>query len=34
MYHVMSLYFVALSRGFKKAGSVPSDIGDSWDKEF
>ena len=25
---------VALRRGFKKAGSVLSDIGDSWDKDF
>ena len=25
---------VALKRGFKKAGSVLSDIGDSWDKDF
>ena len=24
----------ALRRGFKKAGSVLSDIGDSWDKHF
>ena len=23
-----------LERGFKKAGSVLSDIGDSWDKDF
>ena len=25
---------VALNGGFKKAGSVLSDIGDSWDKDF
>ena len=25
---------VGLRRGFKKAGSVLSDIGDSWDKDF
>ena len=25
---------VALRRGFKKAGSVLSNIGDSWDKDF
>ena len=25
---------VALRRSFKKAGSVCSDIGDSWDKDF
>ena len=25
---------VALRRGFKKAGSVLSGIGDSWDKDF
>ena len=25
---------VALRRGFKKAGSVPSNVGDSWDKDF
>ena len=28
------LIFVALSRGFKKSGSVPFHIGDSWDKTF
>ena len=25
---------VNLRRGFKKAGSVRSDVGDSWDKDF
>ena len=30
----IELTFVALRCGFKKAGSVSFDIGDSWDKDF
>ena len=35
MHHVTSLVTVsvALRRGFKEAGSVPSDVGDFWDKD-
>ena len=30
----MELIFVTLGCGFKKAGSVLFDIGDSWDKDY
>ena len=30
---MIELTFVTLGRGFKKAGSVLHDIGDSWDKD-